>query len=262
VIIADGYVELLELGAPALAAALEGIVAPGGVPALVHCAIGKDRTGVLVALLLAAAGVEREAIVADYALSHQAVSHIREQLEQSDAFRALAKQVPAFVFDATPQTMELFLERLDERWGGAGYFVASVDPAAVERWRRLFVDLAEAQLQQAQARPPGRRGQAGRPPQTGRRRSGTQAPARSRRSARGGRYSMICSGVPQQVADKKPSGKPVPRLSTVGAGVGLVPLRGGSGPMISLRARFRGTWRCSARGLGGGGVGRAVDSHR
>jgi protein tyrosine/serine phosphatase len=142
VIIADGYVELLELGAPAFAAALESIVAPGGVPVLVHCAIGKDRTGVLVALLLAAAGVEREAIVADYALSHQAVSHIREQLEQSDAFRALAKQLPAFVFGATPETMELFLDRLEERWGGAeGYFVASgVDPAVVERWRQLFLD--------------------------------------------------------------------------------------------------------------------------
>ena len=50
--------------------------------------------------------------------------------------------MPAFVFDATPETMELFLDRLDERWGGAeGYFVASgVDPAVVERWRRLFLD--------------------------------------------------------------------------------------------------------------------------
>jgi len=141
VIIADGYVELLELGAPAFAAALQTMVEPGGTPALVHCAIGKDRTGVLVALLLGAAGVEREAIVADYALSHQTMAHIREQLEQSEAFQALARQVPAFVFDATPHTMELFLDRLDERWGGAeGYFVASgVDPAVVERWKELFL---------------------------------------------------------------------------------------------------------------------------
>ena len=39
---------------------------PGTLPALVHCAHGKDRTGVVVLLLLAACGVEREAIVADY----------------------------------------------------------------------------------------------------------------------------------------------------------------------------------------------------
>jgi len=141
VIIADGYVELLELGASAFVAALESIVSPGGAPALVHCAIGKDRTGVLVALLLGTAGVEREAIVADYALSHQTLGHIREQLEQSEAFQALARQIPAFVFDATPGTMALFLDRLDDRWGGAaGYLTDNgVDPAAIDRWREIFL---------------------------------------------------------------------------------------------------------------------------
>jgi protein-tyrosine phosphatase len=142
IIISDGYVELLELGAPAFVEALERIVAPGGVPAVVHCAIGKDRTGVLVALLLDAAGVDRKAIVADYALSHQTMAHIREQLARSEAFQALARQVPAFVFDAAPQTMEMFLDRLDERWGGArGYFLANgVDPAVIDRWRDRFIE--------------------------------------------------------------------------------------------------------------------------
>jgi protein-tyrosine phosphatase len=142
VIIADGYVELLELGAPAFVAAINSMVAPGGTPALVHCAIGKDRTGVLVALLLDAAGVEREAIVADYALSHQTLGHIREQLEQSEAFQALAQHIPAFVFDATPETMERFLDRLYDRWGGArGYFSANgVDADVVDQWREIFVN--------------------------------------------------------------------------------------------------------------------------
>jgi protein-tyrosine phosphatase len=39
-------------------------------PVLVHCAVGKDRTGFAVALALAAAGVPDEAIVADYMLSN------------------------------------------------------------------------------------------------------------------------------------------------------------------------------------------------
>lgn len=38
----------------------------GSLPALVHCAHGKDRTGVVIMLLLAACGVPREAIVDDY----------------------------------------------------------------------------------------------------------------------------------------------------------------------------------------------------
>ena len=36
-------------------------------PVLVHCSVGKDRTGVTVALTLAAAGVDEAAVVADYA---------------------------------------------------------------------------------------------------------------------------------------------------------------------------------------------------
>ena len=36
-------------------------------PVLVHCTVGKDRTGVTVALALAAAGVDEEAVIADYA---------------------------------------------------------------------------------------------------------------------------------------------------------------------------------------------------
>jgi len=38
-----------------------------GQPVLIHCTVGKDRTGVSVALLLAAIGVEEEAVIADYA---------------------------------------------------------------------------------------------------------------------------------------------------------------------------------------------------
>ncbi|MEO5899865.1 MAG: tyrosine-protein phosphatase, partial [Ilumatobacteraceae bacterium] len=75
-ILSDGYLELLDLGAPAFVSAFEAIVAPGGAPALVHCAIGKDRTGVLIALLLDAAGVDRTEIVADYARSGERMAPI------------------------------------------------------------------------------------------------------------------------------------------------------------------------------------------
>ncbi|HWI31265.1 MAG TPA: tyrosine-protein phosphatase [Microbacterium sp.] len=39
----------------------------GDQPVLVHCTVGKDRTGVIVALALAAAGVDDDAVIADYA---------------------------------------------------------------------------------------------------------------------------------------------------------------------------------------------------
>ncbi len=63
------YAALPELLAPIMAALFAAIASGWGSPLLIHCHIGKDRTGVAVALLLAALGIEREAIIADYEMT-------------------------------------------------------------------------------------------------------------------------------------------------------------------------------------------------
>lgn len=141
IIIAEGYVQLLEVGVPAFVAALERIVTTGGTPALVHCAAGKDRTGVLVALLLDAAGVERDAIIADYAATQERMNAIVERLLRAATYQTLAEEIPAFMLNAWPGTMTRFLAQLDQIWGGAvGYFEANgVDRQTLDEWRRLLV---------------------------------------------------------------------------------------------------------------------------
>jgi protein-tyrosine phosphatase len=54
----------------------------------------------------------------------------------------MAQRIPAFVFEAEPETMRLLLARLDERWGGAaGYLTeAGVSEASLARWRELLVE--------------------------------------------------------------------------------------------------------------------------
>src|SRR5262245_46476144 len=52
-----------------LVRAVRALAAPNALPALVHCTLGKDRTGLVIALVLDLAGVPREAIADDYALS-------------------------------------------------------------------------------------------------------------------------------------------------------------------------------------------------
>ncbi len=59
------YAHIVDESAPALVEVARGVI--GTQPVLVHCTAGKDRTGVSIALILAAAGVDEEAIVADYA---------------------------------------------------------------------------------------------------------------------------------------------------------------------------------------------------
>lgn len=122
----DLYLHLLEESGERLVAAIRIIAA--GEPTLVHCTVGKDRTGVTVALALAAVGTDREAIVADYALtesllpperSQRIAAYLRSQHPEAVHAVALATQSPAPV-------MRALLEGIDERWGSAaGYLRAN-----------------------------------------------------------------------------------------------------------------------------------------
>jgi protein-tyrosine phosphatase len=65
----DLYRDVVAKSGAALVAAIRYIAASGDDPVLVHCTAGKDRTGLVVALALLAAGVKRDEVVADYALT-------------------------------------------------------------------------------------------------------------------------------------------------------------------------------------------------
>jgi protein-tyrosine phosphatase len=71
---------------------------------LAHCFAGKDRTGFTIAVVLEAAGVERDAIMADYLRSNVAVPQLRESI--LDNLRARAAEAP--------EIMELAEARLTE----------------------------------------------------------------------------------------------------------------------------------------------------
>ncbi|MBS9535717.1 tyrosine-protein phosphatase [Mycobacterium sp. M1] len=65
-----------------------------GRPVLTHCFAGKDRTGFVVAVVLAAAGVDRDAVVADYLRSNTAVPLLREQILDMIRQRAEVEVTP------------------------------------------------------------------------------------------------------------------------------------------------------------------------
>ena len=143
-VMAEGYRSILELGAAAFVVAFERITGPGGAPVVVHCAAGKDRTGVLIALLLEVAGVERRAVIADDAATQLRMPRLLERLQAAGAFRHLAGEVPAFAYEARAATMASFLADLDATWGGPAAFLEhhGARPATLRRWREVFVDAA------------------------------------------------------------------------------------------------------------------------
>jgi protein-tyrosine phosphatase len=86
--------------------------------ALVHCAAGKDRTGVVVALALSAAGVRADAVIADYAATAERTKAILRRLRRSPTYAIDVVRKPADSHRARPETMTAFLEQLDARYGG------------------------------------------------------------------------------------------------------------------------------------------------
>jgi len=141
--IAGRYRQMVDDGRGALCGAIEALAAPGALPAVFHCSAGKDRTGVLSALVLAFLGVPDEVIVADYTLSAAAMGGLFERLKTDypDAVAEVERYAPA-VLHVVPETMEAFLGALrDEHGTYEGLADALGVREAVEGLRaRLLVD--------------------------------------------------------------------------------------------------------------------------
>jgi protein-tyrosine phosphatase len=116
----DGYTRVLEECGPRLVAVVQALLESDGLPALVHCAAGKDRTGVVCALVLAGVGVEEATIVQDYALSIACLGpeYVAENRRLIEG-RGLSWTVWAAQFDTPPERMLKTLGYLEARFGGA-----------------------------------------------------------------------------------------------------------------------------------------------
>ena len=85
---------------------------------IVHCAAGKDRTGVVCALALAVAGATRAAIVGDYVATGERIGPIMARLKASPTYADDLAGSPDEAHVPRPESMERVLDVLDERHGG------------------------------------------------------------------------------------------------------------------------------------------------
>jgi protein-tyrosine phosphatase len=111
------YLGYLEERPQEVTGALRSIATSRGA-AIVHCAAGKDRTGVIVALALTTAGVEPDAIVADYMATGDRIDAIIERLCRSRTYAADVSSRPVQAHLPRAETMKAFLEQLHVRYGG------------------------------------------------------------------------------------------------------------------------------------------------
>jgi protein-tyrosine phosphatase len=118
------YLSYLRDRPDSIVAALRD-VAYGDGAAVVHCAAGKDRTGTVCALALAAVGATRDAIVADYVATGERLAPLLARLRASPTYADDLGGRPDESHRPRPETMTRVLDLLGERHGGARGWLAA-----------------------------------------------------------------------------------------------------------------------------------------
>jgi protein-tyrosine phosphatase len=136
------YLEYLDMGAPAFVRVIEEMTNAENYPLVFNCFLGKDRTGVVAALVLSCLGVRRSSIVEDYALTAPRVVLIVEKLLRDPLLRGEVAHDNPLLLGAREATMSNFLSEVDERFGGPIDWAlgAGVPTEGIERLRDLLLD--------------------------------------------------------------------------------------------------------------------------
>lgn len=112
------------------------VLAAADAPALFHCAAGKDRTGVVAAVVLGAVGVCKEDLVQDYAATRRSLDRIVARLRESESYRHVFRELPPDTLHAEPATMRALLKRVAEAHGSMRDYLlgaCGVDGATLSR---------------------------------------------------------------------------------------------------------------------------------
>ena len=112
----EQYFLLLQVAREPISRILE-IFARAKGAALFHCAAGKDRTGVISAVVLGLLGVAESDIVEDYVFTSRNLDQIVARLKRSESYRNVFEQLPPSTLHAEPETMTGFLERVRQAFG-------------------------------------------------------------------------------------------------------------------------------------------------
>ena len=122
-----GYRDLLEVGSEKFALALRILSNQDNVPAVFHCAAGKDRTGVLAALILSTVGVSDDFICADYGLTKRAIERTVAWAKEHHTDMAMRWSTINPVYLASePQAMQVILNDLVSAHGSVINYVRSL----------------------------------------------------------------------------------------------------------------------------------------
>lgn len=122
--LADSYRFFVDQCGSRVARAVAELAEPGALPALVHCMAGKDRTGVVIALVLSVLGVPDDVIAADYAATGKLLGdEYRAEAMARAAARGLDETQYARLLTCEPELILELLEYVRGAYGGAAAYL-------------------------------------------------------------------------------------------------------------------------------------------
>jgi protein-tyrosine phosphatase len=138
----EHYIAILEGASDLVVSAVTAIADDDALPAVFFCAAGKDRTGVLSAVILGAVGVKDEHIVDDYVLTGETVDLVIGRFAAAPNAPAVYRDNPPSYFAPHAETMERVIADVKGRYGSfADYLVAK--GATGSSLERLSANLVE-----------------------------------------------------------------------------------------------------------------------
>ena len=137
----DQYLFILRTAQGPISQVL-GILAEPPAPAVFHCAAGKDRTGVISAILLSLLGVSDQDIVDDYVFTSLNLEQIVQRLQKTPGYQKIFERLPPSTLHARPETMVSFLSGVRRTYGSMqGYArAAGISQATVSALERKLLE--------------------------------------------------------------------------------------------------------------------------
>lgn len=140
----EGYGGYLTGKPEVFVRAVRALADPANHPALFHCAAGKDRTGVVAAVLLELLGVDRAAIVEDYVLTEVSLQPVLARMAEQEPYRERITSAGFAALRPKASTLIAFLTWLDAEYGGARRWVLDhgMTSAEIEAFRSALIEPA------------------------------------------------------------------------------------------------------------------------
>ena len=136
------YLLMLDRFRARFGAAVTALADPEHQPAVFHCAAGKDRTGLIGALILDTCGVDRALVIDDFLLTNGRMDTMIDRHRAHADARAKEPEIEVQTLFPTFENIALTMQGIDEAWGSSADYLAGAGLGGdgVERLRHLLVD--------------------------------------------------------------------------------------------------------------------------